>query len=130
MPRELFSIICDDVRFEQGNKLSFMGVYTEGILVSDLPFVMPKLCLFVYLDECQDTRRFKVALRGPKVNVPPVELKPSEHGKPKVRLTVALANVKFEQEGDYRLDIFFDDDKEATVTKPFYVKLRPELRIE
>ncbi|MBL8268045.1 hypothetical protein [Steroidobacter sp.] len=35
---------CDDIRHEVGNKLSFMGVYTGGLVVPTLPTTLPRLC--------------------------------------------------------------------------------------
>jgi hypothetical protein len=130
MPRELSSLICDDIRFEQGNKVSLMGVYTDGILVSGLPFIFPRLCLFQLLDDCQHVRKIKVALRGPKLNVPPVEFEATTGGKSKVRAIITFTNVKFEEEADYEFDVSFDDDKASTITKKFYVKVEPSLKIQ
>lgn len=36
---------CDDIRVELGNKPSFMGVFTGGLLLPSLPVVLPKLCM-------------------------------------------------------------------------------------
>jgi len=41
------AIYSDDVRQEAGNKLSLMGVYQTALIVPTLPFVLPKLCIFV-----------------------------------------------------------------------------------
>ena len=43
--RFLSAIFCDDVRREEGNKLSYMGVYGTNLLVPDFPIVLPKLCI-------------------------------------------------------------------------------------
>jgi hypothetical protein len=40
----LTTIFCDDVRREEGNKLSYMGVYTGNLLVPSFPQVLPRLC--------------------------------------------------------------------------------------
>ena len=37
--RLLFTIFCDDVRLEAGNKLSFMGVF-QNIMVQQLPVTL------------------------------------------------------------------------------------------
>lgn|SRR6185437_178597 len=41
---QLVAIFCDDVRREEGNKLSYMGVYTGVLGVSGFPAVIPRLC--------------------------------------------------------------------------------------
>lgn len=37
------TIWCDDIRQEVGNKPSFMGVFTGGVLLPSLPAVLPRL---------------------------------------------------------------------------------------
>src|SRR5262249_9307106 len=45
--RYLSAIYCDDIRFEVGNKLSFMGVYYGKLYVQQFPVQLPKLCISV-----------------------------------------------------------------------------------
>ena len=47
--RYVHVIWCDDIRQEVGNKPSFMGVYTGGLVLPELPCVLPKLCAWVLL---------------------------------------------------------------------------------
>jgi hypothetical protein len=42
--RVLITVMCDDVRREEGNKLSYMGIYGSNLAVRDFPVVLPKLC--------------------------------------------------------------------------------------
>ena len=42
--RLLFTIFCDDVRLEAGNKLSFMGVF-QNIMVQQLPVALIKFAV-------------------------------------------------------------------------------------
>ena len=46
--RIMFSIFCDDVRAEQGNKLSLMGCYDGTLLVPTFPCLLPKLCVVMH----------------------------------------------------------------------------------
>jgi hypothetical protein len=46
--RIMFSIFCDDVRAEQGNKLSLMGCYDGTLLVPSFPFLLTKLCVVMH----------------------------------------------------------------------------------
>lgn len=41
---QLVAIFCDDVRREEGNKLSYMGVYTGVLGVGSFPALLPRLC--------------------------------------------------------------------------------------
>ena len=40
----VYTILCDDVRLEIGNKLSYMGVF-QSIVVPQLPVWLPKLAV-------------------------------------------------------------------------------------
>jgi hypothetical protein len=43
-----YTIFCDDIRVEVGNKLTFVGVYTVGMMINaSFPIVMPKLAFHV-----------------------------------------------------------------------------------
>lgn len=47
--RYAHSLFCDDVRFEQGNKQSYMGVYDQDlIVVGTPPLQLPKLAITVW----------------------------------------------------------------------------------
>jgi hypothetical protein len=40
----IYQILCDDVRLEIGNKLSFMGVF-QDIFAQEIPFSLPRLAV-------------------------------------------------------------------------------------
>lgn len=48
-PRHVHVIWCDDIRQEIGNKPSFMGVYTGGLVVQALPVVLPRLAIWSWV---------------------------------------------------------------------------------
>lgn len=128
MPRELFSVVCDDIRIEEGNKASLMGIYSEGLIVPKIPFLMPRLCLFQELDAVEKIKNFRVELRGPKVNIK-AALRPSKEPQQKISLRVMFGPVEFEEEGDYRFDTYLDESSDPIATKRFFVKLREDLKI-
>ena len=47
--RFMSTILCDDVRKEEGNKLSYMGIYGSSIVFPSLPWTVPKLCFVMSL---------------------------------------------------------------------------------
>ena len=47
--RYVHALWCDDIRQEVGNKPSFMGVYTGGILVPSLPTILPRLAVYIWI---------------------------------------------------------------------------------
>lgn len=46
-PRTAWTIVCDDVRNEIGNKVSYMGIYQSELIVSEFPATLAKLCFVV-----------------------------------------------------------------------------------
>lgn len=48
MSRQAYTLFCDDIRQEVGNKLSFIGTYFSVMLVSNFPVALPKLCLALF----------------------------------------------------------------------------------
>lgn len=45
-----FAIYCDDIRREEGNKTSYMGIYGADMVVAAAsPINIPKLCIAVHL---------------------------------------------------------------------------------
>lgn len=45
MNRYAYSVFCDDIRQEINGKITMVGIYTDRLLVTSLPTVLPKLCL-------------------------------------------------------------------------------------
>lgn len=45
MNRQVHTTFCDDIRQEIGGKFSYIGIYSDKMLVSLVPSILPKLCL-------------------------------------------------------------------------------------
>ena len=45
MNRYAYAVFCDDIRQEINGKITMVGIYTDRLLVSSVPTVLPKLCL-------------------------------------------------------------------------------------
>ena len=56
MSGHLHVTYCDDIRFERGNKKSFMGVYEADMFVSSMPALLPKHCIVAAMDFPVDKR--------------------------------------------------------------------------
>lgn len=41
-----YTLVCDDVRVENNNKLIVIGLYTGQMTVPSIPFALPTLCFF------------------------------------------------------------------------------------
>lgn len=129
MPREIVSIICDDIRFEQGNKISLIGVYTEGILVPRLPITLPKLCLSQTVFDANNIRKIRLVLKGPKLSTS-LTAENVDPTKSKMRINISFFPIVFKEEGDYVIETYFDDNPNPTVEKKFYVKIEPGLKLK
>jgi hypothetical protein len=77
----VYTLFCDDVRLEVGNKLSLMGVF-QNITVPQLPFALIKFAVVnhwrgegVYQSEVRimtpDRRQFLAASQPTQIDIPP-----------------------------------------------------------
>lgn len=49
-PKVIDVVFCDDIRQEVGGKVTLVGVYATDIIVTRIPFVLPKFCVRAKLD--------------------------------------------------------------------------------
>jgi len=56
--RYVTAIFCDDIRYEMGGKISYMGCYQSEIIVHTAPILLAKLCVFASVYTPKD-RLFK-----------------------------------------------------------------------
>ncbi|WP_156612448.1 DUF6941 family protein [Paramagnetospirillum marisnigri] len=49
MSRFVHTIFCDDIRLEEGNKFSLMGVLGSDLQLPSIPIIVPKFCAVVYI---------------------------------------------------------------------------------
>lgn len=47
LERAAWSIVCDDIRQEVGNKHSYMGIYGSDMFFQQFPVTVPKLCMVI-----------------------------------------------------------------------------------
>ena len=127
-PKFEYSIICDDIRQEIGNKLTFVGTYQDLIIVPKLPYTFPKLCFFVQYKDIKAGDRFLLELTDPlnkivdkAINITvPAGQKPS-----KMRLLGVFSPIKVEKEGRYTLNITVNDNEKKKQEIVFSVKEGP-----
>lgn len=79
--RHVFTLYCDDIRNELGNKSSLMGIYAGDLFVEKFPIVLPKLCAYVVLKSSVDDPIKALSIRLMKddeqaaiISIPPDEL--------------------------------------------------------
>jgi len=128
-PKFEYAIICDDIRQEIGNKLTFVGTYQDLIIVPKLPYTFPKLCFFVQYKDIKAGDRFLLELTDPSnkiidkaINITvPAGQKPS-----KMRLFGVFSPIKVEKEGRYILSVTVNDNEKKKQEIVFSVKEGPQ----
>lgn len=59
-----YTIFCDDIRTELGNKLSLMGCYSRDLFVPFFPCILPKFSFLIsYFEDPKDFGRFPLEVR-------------------------------------------------------------------
>jgi hypothetical protein len=120
-------ILCDDVRNEVGNKLSFMGVYGPELWVGKLPAIMPKLCFVVMLDQIEKSftsAQAKVSIPGAEPVVLPIQASPGPSSGSRHTIIVALAPAKIPQEGRACFELFFFEEEQPQIVHEFFIRER------
>lgn len=85
--RYVHTIWCDDIRQEIGNKPSFMGVYSNGIVFSSLPTMLQQLAIYTWIISPLDNPFKKLSLKVVRddgavlVEIPSEELNIKEAAK-------------------------------------------------
>jgi len=113
-PKYQYSIFCDDIRNEVGNKASYMGVYGKNILIPKTPFVFPQLCAVIVYDNLRAGDSFSITAKDPggKILGKPLNHSVPGEAKGKVDLMMSarFAPVKINKEGPIQITIVFNDD--------------------
>ena len=127
-PRFEYLIICDDIRAEIKNKFTLVGIYTDSIILSKLPYSFPKLCFFAQYSNIRAGDRFSVELIDPigkKLGKPinGIIQPPSDKAIKKLRLLGIYSPLKIEQEGTYSLIITFEEDEKNKKEIGFNINL-------
>jgi hypothetical protein len=99
--RYVHAIWCDDIRLEVGNKPSFMGVFTGGILLPALPTVLPRLAVYIWVNtpverpfkslRIRITRDDGFLLMEVRPESPPAQSDVAQHSRPDSTRQVAMA---------------------------------------
>jgi len=130
-PRFEYLIICDDIREEIKNKVTLVGIYTDSIYVSKIPYSFPKLCFFTQYSNIRVGDRFSVELIDPvgkKLGKPinGIIQPPLDKAIKKIRLLGIYSPLIIEQEGTYSLIITFEGDETNKKEIEFNISVAPK----
>lgn len=91
----MWSVICDDVRKEVGNKLSYMGIYSGSIVVTQFPARLPKLCFVLNLrvDAESPLRQAVFRIMKDETVIARAELKEEQLSEMQIRIAAAAKDV-------------------------------------
>jgi len=117
IPKFEYFIICDDIREEVGNKMSFMGVYGPDIFVPSFPFVFPLLCMAIYYSNTKSGDSFSIKFKHPNGRIIGKAISGTVPGKDhknlKFTMLAKFAPLKIEKEGLCKLEIAFNNDNKT-----------------
>lgn len=123
---QIIAFICDDIREEIGNKVSLMGIYGDNIVFPVLPAAMPKLCLYIVLNEVNtDVNTFKIKVFSPVDGSPiefniPAQVDQTSPNK-NTRIAVVLSPFKVVKTGEARVELSANDEKNSSVIYRFNI---------
>jgi len=123
--KETFTILCDDIRQEMGNKISLMGTYGKDVIVPSIPFIFPKLCLLLIAKEVQiEIPCLKVIVTIPKsdpiildIPAPPIKKKRQD-----IQIGITIAPLNIKSEGEATIDIFQKGEPKSFISHRFHLR--------
>jgi len=123
---QFFTILSDDIRQEVGNKNSIMGIYSDRMVFQELPALLPKLILTVFLIDLKTAIMpdATVKLINPKMDPVVLQIPFSvETGSGnRAILSLGFAPFKAEAPGEARIEICFGGEKEPTIIHKFNIE--------
>jgi hypothetical protein len=115
-----FSIVCDEVRQEINQKFIIIGMYTPDMQVAQLPFVLPTLTLFVWLESDRPGNfPFRIRLEHLETGRALAEgMGMMGFQKPGVGATaIRLQGIQIANPGAYTFSLQFDGQSERLLTQ-------------
>ena len=116
-PKFKHAIICDDIRQEVGNKISFIGIYGNNISVTKFPYLFPKLCFVNFFKDINKGDSFSIKLTDPSmtqlgdtiVMTAPQNIKSNAD----FSIFAIYSPIEVKEAGLYKLVISINDDKKT-----------------
>ena len=136
MPNLMIFGLCDDVRAEQGNKITLVGYCGQSMNVGVLPAVLPKLCFFAQFDSLDEATAVSLRIVAPSEQVllevqnspapAPNAVLESVPARFRHRLLVfQIAPMVLNEQGEYRIE--YDFGIWPPFSTSFFIALDPSL---
>jgi len=87
-------IVCDDMRNEQDNKVSLMGIYPHKLKINEIPTVIPRLTFCVLLDKLiTAVGKCEIVAKGLENEIEPISqtIEPKQEAKAGTNLRIVFA---------------------------------------
>lgn len=123
-----YTILCDDIREEIGNKITFVGSYGPDIFVTKLPYSFPKLCFVSFCKDMKSGDLVTFLLSDPtgkqlgktiNATVPKDGIGPAK----KLTIFAIFSPLLVNEEGLYKLITTFNQDDKSKQEFDFSIKL-------
>lgn len=114
------AIVCDDVRQEIGGKWILIGVYTPDMTVPQIPFVLPTLSFFVWLESDRPgSFPFRMRLAPLESGTPIAEgIGMMQFARPGIGISVIrLGGIRLSTPGAHVFSIRFDGQADELLTQ-------------
>jgi hypothetical protein len=125
---KIYTLICDDIRHEVGNKISLIGLY-DNIVVRETPIILPKINLAILLKGLkQEIRTIKVDLKRPNgeiIDLPEFKMPPNAKIGSNHNLDLCVAPLKIDAPGKFVWEIRIDGEDKPSLKHDMIVSLPP-----
>ena len=127
LAKNQFTILCDDVRQEVGEKRSLMGIYSNKLILKKLPAFLSKLCLVAFLEDLQKPiSNAKARILNPQME--PIETMNVPHLEPvaageDLQIVFAFTPFKVEASGDAKIEIYFNDAVKPQIIHSYKIEI-------
>jgi len=123
--KKIFTLLCDDIRQEEGGKTSLMGIYGQDVIVDKIPTILPKLCLSIFIEGIKEPfSDIKIILKSPESDDYPMKLAapPDLKLNDSLQLIMALSPFRVKAAGEAKFGIYFGHAKRPSSTHKFEIK--------
>jgi len=114
-PKFEYYLLCDDIRLEIGNKVSYMGVYGPDIVVQKVPFAFPQLCAAIHYRYLKSGDVFSVRLKKPTGEKMSKALEGSipdgAERLASIGIFARFLAVRIEETGTYKMEVVLNRDQ-------------------
>lgn len=124
--KNIYMILCDDIREETGNKNSLIGVYSDSVIVKQTPTILPKISLYVMLKKITRTfNEIKIKSFFPKSNPQNYIMATPSHFDIGTSLSFGLTISPFRitSPGKARFELYVDNEEKPFAIYRFIIEI-------